>query len=162
MAENNDLIDNMKQWYEARIEQAVEKTREDAKKLRSNIIEVLRATDNGKAPSTSALSSKTRVGAEAKAEALSPQNKREETKDPLSSLELYTSSIIIEEEGSGADTIQVVKVDNIKKKDETTGMALAKIAKAIEFGTTKSAPRPAWRRALKKLGATGVYKKKST
>ncbi len=157
-----DFKKELDAWHKSRIEKVIEQTKKDAELLKSDIIEALKASDGGKTPNSSALSAKTRMDSLAKRELLSPKNKRKDVKDPLSALDLYTSSIIIEEEGSGIDTVQVVKVDDLAKKDETTGMALGKIAKAIEFGTTRSAPRPAWRRSLKKLEATGVYKKKST
>jgi hypothetical protein len=156
------MKDSLEEWNKARIEKVVGQVKKDMTQLRANIIKELRAGDQGKTPNSSALSDKTRVSAEAKSELLSPGGQKKDVKDPLSGLDLYIDSIIIEEDGSGVETVQTVKLINTQKKDETTGMALGKIAKAIEFGTTRSAPRPAWRRSLKKLEATGVYKKKTT
>lgn len=158
-----ELRDALSAWHAKRVEKATEQLREDAKELLNNIKTELKNVK--KSSTSSAIDAATNVSAVAKAAKLAPKgseskdvHKDKISKDPISGLDLYVNSIIIDEEGSGTDVVQVVKIDKPHKIDETTGMEVAKIAKAIEFGTTKSAPRSAWRRSLMKLRLTGVYK----
>ena len=163
MANNqvSDLRESLETWHAGRIEAADKQIREDAERLKTNIIKELTASHDGKTANSSELSAKTTMSAEAKAEQLAPSSKLKKSKTtPQSSLNLYIESIIIDDESSGTNVVHVVKLDDMKKKDGTTGMSLDKIAKAVEFGTSSSAPRPAWRRSLKRLELTGAYRKK--
>jgi len=158
----SDLTKALNEWHEKRVEASKAQVRKDAEKLQRDIKQELSGTSNSKTAQEESLTAKTTVSPEAKQAQLSPSGASKKTSvSPIKGLDTYTNSIIIEDESSGTDTVVVVKLDEPSKKDETTGMEVVKIAKAIEFGTTKAAPRPAWRRSLKKIGASGVYKKKS-
>lgn len=156
----SDLNGAIEKWKDSRINKAKSKLKEDAETLRSNILSALQGAGDKTTDQSKALTAKTNVSPEAKQAQLAPSGVNEKNKtSPREGLDTYANSIIIEDESSGLKTIQVVKINEPSKKDETTGMSLVKIAKAIEFGTTKSAPQPAWRRSLNKLRATGVYRK---
>lgn len=164
MANNwTDLTSAIQEWHNKRVEASQSKLEEDANKLQKSIKEELYGTKDSKTLQEENITSKTNVSAEAKAAQLAPSgNTIGKSKiSPVKGLDTYANSIIMEDESTRTKTVFVVKLDTPSKKDETTGMEVVKIAKAIEYGTTKSAPRPAWRRSLKKLGVTGVYKKKS-
>lgn len=152
------ISSSIKAWAESRIEEANKQVKEDAEKLQQRIKAEIRGAANAETSRSSAIDARTNVSSEAKQQQLSPSSNKNQT-NPSAGLDTYVDAIIIESEGSGSDVVQVVKIDSPQKKDETTGMSLVNIAKAIEFGTTKSAPRPAWRRSLKGITATGVYKK---
>lgn len=134
----------LKQFEEDRQAAAIEQHRLYAEKLRDDIVKGLQ----GPISPTSM-----------KPQAEMPTD--DEVKNPLDGLDNYIRSVIIDSEGDGLKTIYTVKIDNPAKKDETTGMEIGKIAKAIEFGNRQIAPRPAWRQALNKMRATGIYKKDS-
>jgi hypothetical protein len=140
----NELKTALEQWVKARDAATLEQQRLYAEQTKKDIIKEL----NGLVSITK------------NKNPLSPLNK-EEIKNPMDGLAHYTSSVIIDEEGSGLKTTHTIKINDPMKKDETTGMELGKIAKAIEFGTRQFAPHPAWRRALSKLKTTGIYKKDS-
>ena len=164
MAANNwsALTNSIKDWYLKRKSSVGKQIHKDAENLRLNIKARLSGVNNSKTSQEANIEAKTSISSSAKQELLSPSNITTEKskQSPIRGLDTYVNSIIIEDESTGTDKVVVVKLDEPSKKDETTGMEVVKIAKAIEFGTTKTAPRPAWRRSLNKIGATGVYKKK--
>jgi hypothetical protein len=156
------IKDALNDWHNERREKAKEKIKEDTEKLKQDIVRRLESSANNKTPTASKLEEQTTLSAEAKAEMLSPKSKKTQVKaDGPESVAFYTESIIIDDESYGTNVIQVVKLDDMRKKDETTGLTLDKLAKAVEFGTSRSAPHPAWRRSLKKVEITGTYKKKN-
>jgi len=156
-----DLRKAIEVWYSGRRGQAAEQIKKDAEALKLDIVKRLEAAAEGKTPNASKLEERTKLSADTKEQMLMPKSKSTQVKaDGPASMQLYTNSIIIDDESSGTNVVHVVKLDDMKKKDETTGMTLDKLAKAVEFGTSRSAPHPAWRRSLKKLEIAGVYKKK--
>lgn len=144
MAEWTSIKEALEQWQQARIEAVVEQQQLYAEKFQNDIIKGI----NG-ASKTSAM----------KKAPLAPGDNQ--NKNPLDGLDQYASSVIIDVDGDGIDTVHTIKIDNPRKKDETTEMELGKIAKAVEFGTRQIAPRSVWRRASNKMRATGIYKKDS-
>lgn len=153
-----DLREALEDWHVKRTNATKHKMQQDIEELRANIVHELHNPGKAKPQTSSLLEARTNITSEAKKEMLKPESA--DTKNPLTGLDLYANSIVTDDESTGTKTTYVVKIEDARKKDETSGMSLAKIAKATEFGTTKSAPRPAWRRSLKRLEQTGVYKKK--
>jgi hypothetical protein len=146
VAKWSELKQALEQWNEARIQAAVEQQSLHATKLKDDIVKELNRPG-----------SRTAI----KKNPLSPMEQQKDTKNPLDGLDQYASSVIMEDEGDGLKSTHIVKIDDPMKKDKTTEMEIGKIAKAVEFGTRQVAPRPAWRRALNKMKAMGIYKKDS-
>lgn len=139
-ANKKDLKSAIAKWHDERIRQAEDALRKEAEEVKSRIAEGL-------------------TGSSVRAYDSPADTKH--TKNPYLGLPTYSKSLILEEDGEGLDKTVSVKIDDPSKKDGTTGMELAKIAKAIEFGTTKKPPRPAWRRSLAELRAKGTFRKKA-
>jgi len=149
-----DLKTSLDAWYKARVEKAAQQVRDDAKKFKEDVIESLQGREK-----------KTKLAAHIEATTTNtnrsaPTSPGQTSKNPKAAMDQYINSIIIDDEGAGVDVVQTVRIENPLKKDETTGMTMGKIAKAIEFGNSTTAPRPAWRRAQAKVRATGNYRKK--
>lgn len=158
----SDIKKALQDWHEQFASKAAEQVKQDANRLQQAIVKEIQGTSKNKTEMSNALESKTNISSEAKEAMLAPSNTQDSQPkaDGPDSMSLYANSIIIDDETSGTNVVHVVKLDDMRKKDETTGMTLDKLAKAIEFGTTRSAPHPAWRRSLNKLAIQGVYKKK--
>jgi len=156
-----DLKDSLREWNDSRREKAKEKIEKDATQLRDDIVNGIRNTKSKKTKTASEIEAKTNVSSDTKAQQLSPTANSEQDKSHLSGVSMYADSITMNDESSGTNVVYVVKIDDDRKKDETSGMSVAKIAKATEFGTRRSKPNPAWRRSLSKLEQTGVYRKKT-
>jgi hypothetical protein len=130
------LKDSIEAWHDQRV-QAVEKVqKEAAEQLRDDIQgEILKRPSSDR------------------------RNMANKTKEnPIGGLSTYAESVIIDEDGDGTDKVISVRIKDPSKKDGTTGMEIGKIAKAIEFGSSKNSPRPAWRRSLAKMRVKGVFK----
>jgi hypothetical protein len=158
-----ELSDSIRQWHQQRRDAAGSQIEKDANKLHKDIVKQLQGVADSETTRKKRMAAKTNVDSDTKQDQLSPEGGssvgEKSNVRPTAGLDTYMDSIIIEDVSVGEDIAHVVKIDNPTKKDETTGMELVKIAKAIEYGTTGLAPNPAWRRSLKKMGATGVYKK---
>lgn len=131
-----DLKDAIQQWQDERTARALDYQKETATELRDGILEALSQKDVNRR---------------------NLANKVD--KNPIGGLSTLMKSVIIDEDGDGLETKVSVRIEDPSKKDETTGMEIGKIAKAIEFGSSRNAPRPAWRRSLAKMRAKGVFNK---